>query len=200
MFVEYILGEPEPASYKILECRYIQVEFAVPRNVTGFGLRGIESGPMWGFVYGAYVTYSMDNATYQRIDSGLQYSFPNRGVGRCVRLFHCARNAPCTMSLLTFTMCLLISIVTALSLSFSLTLTHSLSICLSISSMTAGCDQPIQRANFDSPVVARFIRLHPTEWNHWPSLRLTVYGCEASVTHGEFEVLTTTSFGFDLGQ
>jgi hypothetical protein len=41
--------------------QYIQVEFATPRNLTGFGIRGLGSGPMWGFVSELSMTQSLDN-------------------------------------------------------------------------------------------------------------------------------------------
>lgn len=43
--------------------QYLQVEFATPRNITGIGIRGIGSGPMYGFVWQMSMTHSLDNVT-----------------------------------------------------------------------------------------------------------------------------------------
>ena len=43
-------------------------------------------------------------------------------------------------------------------------------------------DQNAVAANtFNTPIIARYIRVHPLDWNLGPSLRMEFYGCRSGM-------------------
>lgn len=62
--------------------QYLQVNLAVPKNLTAIGVRGIYAGPAWGVLYSFRLSYSLDNVSWIGVDNGVTYQYPTRGSNK----------------------------------------------------------------------------------------------------------------------